>query len=340
MTERLRHLKNCLAKIPQAAYPQHSRIHLLRSFHFPSASCYVKRDDELGFGISGSKIRKYRTLIPFFIHQGIQEVVVIGSAYSNHVLSLQQLLIENGIRSTLFLRGDRTRPLQGNLLLTSLFTSPSAIHWFSKATWQTVESQAHAYAQEQQHPTFVLPEGGFCAAALPGALTLTLDLQDNVKAMELNIDHIFIEAGTGLTAGALILGLHWLKHPATVHVFLLAEDTAAFVSRLKACHEMFMQLICTSCPFPQNFALHLPQLTGRFGQIHSRLFGSIAEIARKEGFLTDPIYTAKLFMESKHLLAKENIKGNILIHHSGGALSLFGFQEQLQPWMEENPFSK
>ena len=330
MSARLQQLKDRLAAIPQAGFPMHSRVHPLQSFIFPSTACYVKRDDELGFGISGSKIRKYRTLIPFFLNKGIEEVVLIGSAFSNHVLSLQQLLIENGLRPTLFLRGDPNRSLQGNFLLTSLFVPPSSIHWFSKTEWNTVESRAYAYAKQQRHATFVLPEGGFTPEALPGALTLSLDVQNNEKVEGFNFDHILIEAGTGFTASALILGLNWLRRPTTVHVVLLVEDKANFLSQLKRCHEMFIQLLQTSSPFPQNFVLHMPQITGAFGEIKSFLFETIANLAREEGFLTDPIYTAKLFIESKHLLTLGEMQGNVLIHHAGGALTLLGFQEQLK----------
>jgi 1-aminocyclopropane-1-carboxylate deaminase len=325
----LQYLKDILQDIPQACFPVHSRVHPLKSFVFPSAQCYVKRDDELGFGISGSKIRKYRTLIPFFVTNGIQEVILIGSAYSNHVLSLQQLLIENGIKPTLYLRGDPNRLVQGNSLLTSLFVSPSSIHWFSKPEWRHVESQAHDYAEQQQHPTFVLLEGGFSPEALPGALTLSVDIQENENNLGLNFDHIFIEAGTGFTASSLILGLHWLKRSTIVHVVLLAEDKANFLFRLKKCYDMFIQLMQVSCPFPENFILHLPHLTGTFGQIKPFLFETIVSIAREEGFLTDPVYTVKLFIESKHLLSQGDIQGNVLIHHSGGAMSLMGFQDQL-----------
>jgi 1-aminocyclopropane-1-carboxylate deaminase len=326
----LQHLKHCLATIPQVCYPVHSRVHALRSFNFPSTKCYVKRDDELGFGISGSKIRKYRSLIPFLVDNKVQEVVIIGSAYSNHVLSLVQLLIENGLQPTLFLRGDPRRSLQGNALLTSLFISPSAIHWFSQAQWKSVESQAYSYAQQQKHSTFVLPEGGCCPEALPGALTLVLDLLENEQEHNLVFDHIFIEAGTGFTASTLILGLNWLKHAACIHILLLADDEKAFLSRLKLCYEMFIQFMETSSPSPQNFVIHLPLWTKGFGQVNSSIFKTIVHLARKEGFLTDPIYSAKLFIESRYRIAQENIQGNILIHHSGGSLTLMGFQDQLQ----------
>lgn len=326
----LDHFKSCLAAIPQADYPMHSRIHPLRSFHFPSIKCYVKRDDELGFGISGSKIRKYRTLIPFLVLKSIQEVAVIGSAYSNHVFSFIQLLIENGLKPTLFLRGDPHSPLQGNALLTTLFIPSECIHWLSKENWKNVESLANEYAKQKSHATFVLPEGGFCPQALPGALTLVLDIMKNEVENGIIFDHIFIDAGTGFTASSLILALSWLKHRACIHVILLADDQETFLTRLKNCQKMFHQFIQSSPPFPQNFILHVPKITPPFGKTSIFLFEKISEIAQREGFLTDPIYTSKLFIESEHLLNQGDMKGQVCILHTGGAFTLMGFQHKLQ----------
>ena len=98
----------------------HSRVHPLRSFEVHSGKCFVKREDELGFGVSGTKVRKYLSFLPGFLQQKPDEAVIIGSAYSNHVLSLSQLLKENGIEPILFLLGDPECKLQGNLLFSMI----------------------------------------------------------------------------------------------------------------------------------------------------------------------------------------------------------------------------
>jgi 1-aminocyclopropane-1-carboxylate deaminase len=166
-------------------------------------------------------------------------------------------------------------------------------------------------------------------AALPGALTLVLDLLENERKHNIQFDHLFIEAGTGFSASALILGLNWIEHPANIHVILLAEEEEAFLTRLNQCQEMFTQFIQTFSSLSNHFTIHYPVLTKGFGQIHPSLFETILHIARNEGFLTDPIYSAKLFIESRRLIIQEKLKGNILILHSGGSLTLMGFQHQL-----------
>ena len=43
----------------------------------------------------------------------------------------------------------------------------------------------------------------------------------------------------------------------------------------------------------------------------------IKRLAQEEGILADPIYSAKLFHESRRYIETEQLKGNILIIHSG-----------------------
>jgi 1-aminocyclopropane-1-carboxylate deaminase/D-cysteine desulfhydrase-like pyridoxal-dependent ACC family enzyme len=322
-------LEKTLSAISQIDYPVHSRVHPLQSFEFPEVEAFIKRDDELGFGISGSKIRKYRTLIPWLINQKFEEVCLLGSASSNHILGICQLLIENHIKPTLFLRGNPEYSLKGNCLLSSMFVPSERIHWFSKDEWKHAPRTADRYAASSSH-TFVMPEGGATSASLGGALTLPLDILKNERELGAAFDHIFIDAGTGFTASSLIMGLSLLQSRAQIHTVLLAGTPSSFHALLKESHQDLSELMHIRSPFPDNFTLHLPQLTGRFGSTSPSIFNFIKDTARKEGFLTDPVYSAKLLIEGREILSKRRLKGRILFIHSGGGTSLLGFQEQLQ----------
>ncbi len=275
-----------------------SRVHSLRTF--PS-DCYVKREDELGFGITGPKLRKYSSLIPFFLQEKMNEVVVVGSAYSNHVMGISQLLIENGIRPILYLLGNKDYPVEGNLLFTKLLTD--SIRWVSREEWPHVLEIAKA---EQEG--FVLPEGGFLPQALPGAMTLATDIARNEEELGFSFDHIFIDAGTGLSAIGLLLG----GVNALVHVLLLADGEKQFLDKLHTFSENPSQ----------RFVLHRPKNARSFGSVNRAVFDEIQFLAKNEGFFTDPIYSAKLFLETRLLLSQNMIQGTKLIIHSGGAHSL------------------
>ncbi|MFT4552086.1 MAG: 1-aminocyclopropane-1-carboxylate deaminase [Chlamydiales bacterium] len=336
-------LENSLLPLIQEDFPSHSRVHPLRTFSSEMITAYVKRDDELGFGITGAKIRKYRSLIPFLLAQGIKEVVAIGGAHSNNIVGISQLLIEKGIKPTLFLRSTVSPKLQGNALLTSLLVKDSDIHWISRSEWASVEAEALKYATSKSSggdKVFVLREGSSVSEALPGALTLALDIIRNEEEGKIQFQDIFIEAGTGLTAISLILAYAWLRKECNIHVLLLAEEKEAFEKELAFFHHSFEELIQQSCTYPKKYTLHRPKNARSFGSVNSRIFQEIITVARDEGILIDPIYSGKLFIETKRILYENPVQGNVLLIHSGGGLALSGYGEQLETYLTNTDLSE
>ena len=80
--------------IISGVYRLGSRVHTLNSF---PRTTYVKRDDELSFGISGSKIRKLQSLIDHWQTHHVQKVEAIGGQNSNHILATAQACREQNI---------------------------------------------------------------------------------------------------------------------------------------------------------------------------------------------------------------------------------------------------
>lgn len=328
--DKARYLKQKL--INEISYIPHSRVHSLKTFNTSLAGCSVKRDDELGFGVSGSKKRKYVSLIPYLLKNKYQEVIVVGGAYSNHVLSMCQLLIENSIKPTLFLLGNSTMNYKGNLLLTSLLVPKSQVHWISRKDWPQVQTLTDNYIRTNELNAISIPEGACMGAALPGASTLAIDILQNEQECEQQFQHIFMDAGTGLSAIATILAFAWLDKPSVVHVLLLAEEESQFLARLKQFQQNFEQLVEGQLDWSNTLAklrLYRPTSARSFGSVNTAVIEHIKLLAREEGFFVDPIYSAKLFWEAKNIIISHALKGNILIIHSGGALTLMGFQDEL-----------
>lgn len=316
-----------LKKISEAPESQshrwHSRVHPLRTLTNSGVNCFIKRDDELSFSISGSKIRKYLSLIPFLVKKAIKHVVIIGGSHSNNVLGLTQQAIENGIQPILFLREAGSEKIQGNRFFIELLVEKQQIRRISRADWGNVEIIAQEYVKTLPEPSLVIPEGACMDAALPGALTLPLDIICNEQEEGLTFDHVFIEAGTGLQAIALILGLHAVNHTAKVHVVLLADSAEVFEEKLAD----FSKTVNVRAA-PSNYQLHIPSVAPCFGSVNREIFQQIRAFAQQEGLFLDPVYTAKLVLTGKQVIQQQSLKGNILFIHSGGALSLSGFQDR------------
>lgn len=309
------------------AFRLQSRIHRLR--WFGRSDIWVKRDDELSFGVSGTKLRKHASIIPALKQQGIEEVVVIGGANSNNVLSAAQTLKENNIKITPFLLGPPSQKL-GNAKLLSLFIDDSEIHWISRSQWANCERLVNHYVEKRKAggiKIFVLPEGAHHPLALPGSLSILVDILRNERESGVRFDHIFIDAGTGMVAQSLLAGAAVLGRKTIFHVVILAgsfEDFQAGLSRVVQYTEEFLDV--SPCPLP-DYHLYNPATAKSFGSTNKTIFGEIQRIAREDGILTDPVYSSKLFLTARQTIRNKTLDGNILLIHSGGGLALTGFMD-------------
>ena len=330
---RLEEFKKALSSVPFENYPQNSRIHKLRNISIPNTSIFIKRDDELGFGASGSKIRKYLSLIPYITKQSFDEVIILGGAYSNNILTASQLLKENGISPVLFLSGNKDYKVTGNFLLTSLIVEPSSIHWVDEKNYKSIKSIAEDYIEKKKKigmKVGLIEEGANMKESLPGSLTLALDIIRNEQENNTNFDHIFIDSGTGFMAISLLLGFSYLNKNSHIHVLQVAGDEPEFLSYFNNIKNDFEVLLKTELRNDIAINLYKPSTARSFGSTNSKIFQTIVKIAQNNGIITDPIYSSKLFLESQRIILEKKLTGNILFIHSGGGLSLFGFEEKLK----------
>lgn len=325
-------LSKTLSQIPMEPFYASSRIHPLRSF---GPQCYVKREDELSFGVSGTKLRKYLSFLPEMVKSHPDEAIIIGSVYSNHVVSMAQLLREKGITPILFFIGRPDSALKGNLLYSALFVGSEHIHWIPKEESPRVENYVEEYiAKNKDKRIVVIPKGANTAAALPGSLTLALDILRNEEEHKLSFDHVLLDSGTGLTACALLLAFAFLGRKTFFHIVQIAGTKEEFHALLAQRKEDFERLLQISLPMPVDFELYTPSTSPSFGSVNSTVFQTIRDIARQEGFFTDPVFTAKLFYEGRKILSQRSLQGNILFIHSGGGLALTGFQEEMARFIQ------
>jgi 1-aminocyclopropane-1-carboxylate deaminase/D-cysteine desulfhydrase-like pyridoxal-dependent ACC family enzyme len=133
----------------------------------------------------------------------------------------------------------------------------------------------------------------------------------------------------------ILLIFAWLRFrykETNIHVVLMAEEEKEFLETLSTLKTQFESLLGVQMKWPfvkEKLKLYRPHVSRAFGSTNKTIFDEIGRIMRTEGFLTDPVYSVKLFLESRRIITQENIKGNSLLIHSGGGLTLMGFQEQL-----------
>ncbi|HAT7045433.1 TPA: pyridoxal-phosphate dependent enzyme, partial [Legionella pneumophila] len=266
-----------------------SRVHTLNHFPTQGVECYVKRDDELGCGISGTKIRKYSSLIPFLKIKGIRHLIIIAGAQSNNLLAALQVARECQLKVTAFLIKPKHLKIQGNFKLSLLFLHENEIIWVNREEWHRVNEFAEQYLKGLRETAYILYEGANVPESMKGAMSLANDIKENERVLGFAFDHIFVDAGTGFSAIALIKGFNELQHKGIIHVLLLADSEGVFKKKLMHWSEVN----------PDNYTCFYPTTAKSFGSVNQTIKKEIKRLAYEEGILTDPIYSAKLFYEAR-----------------------------------------
>lgn len=304
-----------------------TRVHPIDFASARGSKVYLKREDETGFAITGGKQRKYASILPWLRDEEIEQVGLIGSANSNHLVSAAQLLLAAGIQAIPISKQNWTKGSNQDLL--ALLVDKTEWLEIEGAAWQDVEHFAASWAKRQTlsgRKTIFLPEGAFVPAALPGAMTLAGAILKDQAQLETNFQHIFIDAGTCLSAIGLAFGLAEAEYKGKMYVVSMAEDAHGFWMRWnRAIDWLPAREQAQANAFKNQIVLHRPVSGPRFGSKNQTVMDAIQRYARNFGLLTDPIYSAKLLMTAEAIIPLLPENEHVLIVHGGGAQSLLGF---------------
>ena len=327
-------LQSLLTPFLESSLNLHTRVHPLQSKIYESGKLFIKREDELSSGISGSKYRKYASLIPFLLKENFDEVVIIGGSNSNNVIASMQLFRENKIPFHLMLLENHSTTPKGNELWMKMLLGEEKVQYITRDEWENIDSITDNYKKEkerQEKKIFVLREGAEVLEAIPGAMTLALDILQNEDKNNISFNHIFIDSGLGISAIGLILGLEYLGlNDKEIHLTLIAGTEDEFNAKL----EFFRENISTLLSIPEadstiHVKFHTPPSAASFGSINDNIIQKTISIAKKEGILMEPVYSVKHFMSMEEVLSEGKTEGDALFIYNGGALGLAGFAEKL-----------
>lgn len=309
--------------MPSLLY-QEALLQLLKTKCSSKREVFAYRDDLIGSLINGTKLRKYSSYFPYLLAKGIDTLILTGSIFSNHVLAMTLLARKHQITPYLITKKRSFAKLCGNSFLLRLLLDSCQVRWIEeeKPIGDLVEKLT-LELQKQGKIVEIVPDGAFCKEALEGALSLGKDIEKE----KITFSHIFIDAGTGLSAMALVLYFGEIAYPTTLHVVEMAKDAIPFENRLEQVKLWYGKGISAA-----SYKLYSPALCPSFGSTNAEVFTFIKKMAKEEGLILEPIYSAKLFFTAFEIIQKQGLQGSILIIHSGGTLSLMGFSDAFKPW--------
>lgn len=316
-----------------------SRLTQLRSseslgiVNSPERNIWILRDDELG-GFWGTKCRKFHSIIEYCVVNDITHIICTGGINSNSIAAASVLCREAGISVTAFAvddHADDSQSPRGNRLIIRTTIPPERLIVVPRIEKQSITERMREAARNYElggTKVLILEEGGGCQEAVKGGLTLADDiLRPRPEWADGDAPaHIFIDSGTGLSAACLAAGLFAAKKTAASAIKLHVIQMAGFDEQIQHAFNSWVTPVTgvTWANVSQSVRVYRPLSPRSYGATSSELFNFIKSIAREQGILTDPVYSAKLFARAFDLIKGQNLKGRILIVHTGGISGLLG----------------
>lgn len=264
------------------------------------------RDDLLGYPLNGSKHRKYLGLFQEIATKQPECVVIYGSINSNHFVMAIDYANRFGYSIVAFTKKPYTT-LNGNAKKAlQILTNHKLIY-----TDNDLELKAEAFAQSHKN-AFLIPLGGYSQSAAISSLSLGYEIANFDKKTKL--DHIILDAGTGLQASSCLIALQERSFQGQAHVILMGNlDFSKCLDDVS---------LWTGLKKPEfNINILRPILGKKYGSTNTTLETFRRVFFENTNIHLDAVYNSKSFFLLKTMLDEKKLIGNILIVHSGGTYS-------------------
>lgn len=288
---------------------------------------WIKRDDLTGCTLSGNKVRKLEFITAYAQDQGYDTLITCGGLQSNHCRATAFVGAQLNMPVHLVLRGEDSGRHQGNLLLDHLAGARVSCypvsHYLAERDALLQHWQEH-YAQ-QGRKALVIPTGGSDGIGVWGYLSAALELAADLEAVEVEQAHVVCATGSGGTQAGLTLGADLMQLPQTVWGVNVCDDEQYFRDKVAADIRDWGVRYAQAAPASPVVRVLDGYVGEGYAKASPEIFALIAELARLEGVVLDPVYTGKAFAGMVAEIAAGRFSGcrDIVFVHTGGIFGIF-----------------
>jgi L-cysteate sulfo-lyase len=336
-------LKAALARFPKfpllegpTPIQRLSRLEAVLGEAVGGARLWVKRDDLMGLGGGGNKLRKLEYLLGEAIKQGCDTFITTGGLQSNHARQSAAAAARAGLACELMLadvvpRHDEDYRQNGNLLLDDIFGAK--VHRLPKGEDALAAAQARAeQLRGQGRKVYVVGSGGSSPLGALGYAGCAAEIIDQERELGVRFDTIVVPNGSSGTHAGLVAGMAAAgDDPARIQSFtvLAALDQAEKETERLAARSL--QLLAPGETLPDGAIMIDGSQRGEaYGIPTDAMLDAIRIMARSEGLLLDPVYSGKAFAGFLDCVrsAVWNDR-NALFVMTGGTPGLFAYRNAL-----------
>lgn len=337
--ERLRPLREARARLVTAPTPLEPLDRLRAALGGAGPRLWIKRDDLTGLALGGNKARKLEYLLAQARAVDADVLVTVGAAQSNHARQTAAAAAATGLDAVLVLRvppgasaGYRS---SGNVLLDRLFGARLVLVDETPADPHPERAAAERVVAElraQGRRPFLIPSGGSTPVGALGYV----EAYAEVAASGVAFDAIVVATGSGGTQAGLVAGRTLLRDDAAGEPRILgvavspdghelAADVSVIARDVLAAFGVALRAGDTQAEVDSDFA------GPAYGVPTEGGLEAIRLLARTEGILLDPVYTAKAAAALIDGVRSGRFgdAGDVLFVHTGGAPALFAHEPAL-----------
>jgi D-cysteine desulfhydrase len=276
---------------------------------------WIKRDDLIGLGAGGNKVRKLEYTVGAALAEGADTLVTVGAPQSNHARLTAAAGARLGLDVVLVFPGERGASRSGNLTLDALFGAQ--VLWAGdvdlRQLIETARGVADVLRGRGARPALI-PFGGSNAAGARGYEQAGRELLSQLPSL----DTAVVALGSGGTMAGLVAALG----PERV----LGVDTGAMAEPESAVAAMASELTDLGAI---RLRIRADQIGPGYGRLTDSTAAALELAARTEGIVLDPVYTGRAMAGLVAAVADGTIAPGrtTVFWHTGGLAGLFGHAE-------------
>ena len=296
---------------------------------------WIKRDDCTGLATGGNKTRKLEFLLADALQQRADMLVTQGAVQSNHVRQTAAAACKFGLDCHALLERrvpDRAADYEttGNVLLDHIFGT--TIEFRPPGLDMNAEARAvtEKFAVNGRKPYFI-PGGGSNEIGALGYVSCAYEMLAQFDAQGLDVGWIVLASGSAGTHAGLLAGLHAAGSNIPVMGISVRQPRER---QIAAVHKLAAATAAQLTDKPLSLVKTLIDdgyVGAGYGLPTEGTIAAINLIARKEGILLDPVYSAKGLAGMIGLTEQKffDSQKDVVFLHTGGAAALFAYSNQL-----------
>lgn len=302
---------------------------------------YIKRDDQTGLAFGGNKTRKLEYFAADALSCDAKTLVTTGAAQSNHCRQTAAAASKLGLDCVLVLTktDDQTesqskKNLSGNLLLDHLLGAE--IVWAANKVRDETLKSVFQTLQEKGRKPYMIPYGGsnkFGVSAFAFAVKeVVLQISDNSQ-FDRQPDWIVLPSSSGGTQAGLLLGAREFGYTGKILGISVDEKAHLLKNRITDLANETAEFHASVHRFNEKDILINDDFLGRGYGIPGEVeIEAMRLLARYEGIMVDPVYTARaaggLFQLIRDAFFDIDLENgcSILFWHTGGSPAIFADQ--------------